>query len=65
MPYTLSGERTNRCSKHKNKVIYGDPATVINVVLKTQEEFGVKLSWYRCEEYNGYHLCKFENKIDC
>lgn len=62
MPYKLNGERTNRCSAHKNKMIYGDPATVINIVLKTQQESGLKLSWYKCDVWGGYHLCKFENK---
>lgn len=55
----------NRCTKHNNKMIYKDPATVIDLVLETQIKYGVKLSWYRCDKYHGYHLCKFENKKDC
>lgn len=62
MPYTPEGERTNRCSAHKNKVIYSSSEAVISVILRTQEEFGIKLVWYKCDTYDGYHLCKFENK---
>lgn len=62
MPFRPDGSRTNLCSAHQNKVIYGDPTTVLSVVLKTKERFGIQLSWYRCEVWDGYHLCKFENK---
>jgi hypothetical protein len=64
VPFKLDGSYTNRCSAHKNKMIYGDPNTVISVVLKTQERFGIKLAWYKCDVWGGYHLCKFENKQD-
>lgn len=51
-----------KCIQHNNKYIYKNPETVLSVVLKTQQEQGLKLSWYRCDITNGYHLCKFENK---
>lgn len=51
-----------KCVKHNNKYIYKDPNTVISLVLKIQEEQGLKLSWYRCDLHNAYHLCKFANK---
>lgn len=57
-------ETANRCSIHNNKVIYSKTSTVLDVVLKTQQEHGIKLSWYTCDKYGGYHLCKFENKRD-
>jgi hypothetical protein len=62
MPIRPDGSHTNRCSTHKNKMIYGSAETVLSVVLRIKEEQGLLLSWYRCEVYNGYHLCKFENK---
>lgn len=55
---------TNRCPEHNNKVIYSNTATLLSVVLKTQQEQGIKLSWYRCDRTHGYHLCKFKNKRD-
>jgi hypothetical protein len=64
MPYTLQGEITNKCSAHKNKLIYSNTATLLDVILRTQKEQGIKLSWYPCEVHGGYHLCKFENKRD-
>lgn len=62
MPFKLDGTYTNLCSAHKNKMIYGDPNTVLSIVLRTKEEQGILLSWYKCEVWGGYHLCKFENK---
>jgi len=52
------------CNSHQNKMIYKNPATMLSVILKTEQEQGVKLTWFRCEVHNGYHLTKWKNKKD-
>lgn len=63
-PYNLKGELVNRCNSHQNKMIYKNPATMLSVILKTEKEQGVKLTWFKCEVHNGYHLTKWKNKKD-
>lgn len=63
-PYNLKGELVNRCNSHQNKMIYKNPATMLSVILKTEQEQGVKLTWFKCEVHNGYHLTKWKNKKD-
>lgn len=62
MPYNLKGELVNVCNTHGNKIIYSNKGTMISVILKTQERFGIKLTWYECKVHGGYHLTKWENK---
>jgi hypothetical protein len=64
MPYNLKGELVNRCNSHGNKMIYKNHGTLIDVILKSQQEHGIKLTWYKCEVHGGYHLTKWENKKD-
>lgn len=64
MPYNLKGELVNRCNSHGNKVIYKNHGTLLSVVLATQQERGIKLTWYKCKVHGGYHLTKWENKKD-
>lgn len=64
MPYNLQGELVNRCNSHGNKMIYKNHATLLSVILNTQQEQGIKLTWYKCGVHGGYHLTKWENKKD-
>jgi hypothetical protein len=45
-------------------MIYKNHGTLLSVILTTQQEQGVKLTWYKCEVHGGYHLTKWENKKD-